>query len=84
MSLRKTVIFTIVITFIGLFALLIFNLRTILSDYFFLQERNSILYDIQRTQMAIQGEVESFHALITDWVKTKNNANTSDFRSILF
>lgn len=78
MSLRKTVIFTIVITFIGLFALLIINLRTILSDYFYLQERNSIIYDLQRSQSAIQSEIDTFHALMTDWVKASGASPSSE------
>lgn len=82
MSLRKTILFAIAVTFIGLFFLLIVNLRTILSDYFFQQERSSINYDLQRSQAAILSEMDSFHALMTDWFRKSKPPKTSELDAI--
>src|SRR5512146_1139765 len=69
MSLRKTTIFAVLLTFVGLVFLLLINLRLILSSYFDSEEHTAIQLAVQRAQAVFNSEISSLAQEAREWAQ---------------
>lgn len=69
MSLRKTTIFAVLLTFVGLVFLLLINQRITLSSYFDDEEQRSVGSAVQRVQDALSNEIASLELEGHEWAR---------------
>ena len=69
MSLRATTLLIVIIIFIGLVVLLVFNLQTNLSSHFARLEKQSATLMVERARGVFDLEMESLNLIAQDWSK---------------
>lgn len=76
MSLRRTILSAVALTFIGLVVLMLVNIQTILSSHFAREEEQSVSLDVQRARGVLSAESSQLEQIVKEWAR---RADVNDF-----
>jgi signal transduction histidine kinase len=72
MSLRKTILLSVALTFLGLVVLLLVNLQTILSAHFAQEEQQTLELDVRRAEGVLEGEALRLQQAAFEWSRRQD------------